>query len=287
MSPLGKRIKDGKVKSERQDYRRRTLCLARRYLANHAAQIAHGQTIADALTVDKPAHELFKTLSFDWDTAEPLPPDLVSGLVADEDVTLLGGHGGVGKGFLTLQIYCAVALGTEVLGHTAQQRPVLYYSAEDGRKRLGQRMRKLAEACSDSERVLLKRNLRIIDATELSVLYGEQPKGGPTGDYALLQRMVEQFDPQLVVIDGASDTFDGNEIHRRDVRGFVKALKRVHPKRRVGVLLIVHIDRASARGHSSNDEGYAGNTQWHNSCRRRLYSQVKTEKDNDADTVLN
>lgn len=108
---------------------------------------------------------------------------------------------------------------------------------------------------------------------------------GARADFANLQKAVEAFDPQLVVIDGASDTFDGNEIARREVRAFIKLLRRVHPTRKVAVLLIVHIDRSSARGNTTNDDGYAGSAQWHNSCRRRLFLQqdVKREKDEFTD----
>ena len=231
------------------------------------------------------ADALFAELSFDWSSTEPLPPDLIEGLVADEEVTILGGHGGIGKGFLSLQMACAVSLGSEVLGHRVPQgKRVLYYSAEDGRKRIGHRLRRLLESYDEEEKELVKQNLRLIDASDLDPLGGGSSQHGlvPLPDYEKLRKMVEAFDPQLVVIDGASDTFDGNEIARRDVRGFVKLLRRIHPRRRIGVLLIVHIDRASARGHVTNDDGYAGSTQWHNSARRRLYLQRFVEKDPDT-----
>lgn len=85
--------------------------------------------------------------------------------------------------------------------------------------------------------------------------------------------------------DGASDTFDGNEIARKDVRAFIKLLRQVHPHRKIGILVTVHIDRASARGSISNDDGYAGSGQWHNSCRRRMYLQLKKEKNDDGEEI--
>lgn len=239
---------------------------------------------------------MLEQLSVDWTAdIEVDVPDLVDGLVADEDVTLLGGHGGSGKSFLALQIACAVALGEPVLGHTTRQSRVLFYSAEDGRKRLTRRMRNLTEYF-DYDDYLLRQQLQIIDASELDPLYGEITsqatdakrtlKGlGPSAAFATLQKIVETFDPQLVIIDGASDTFDGNEIARRDVRSFIKALRRVHPNRNVGILLLVHIDRSSARGYTTNDDGYSGSGQWHNSSRRRLFLQAKIEKDDDGNAV--
>ena len=90
--------------------------------------------------------QMLARLNVDWtDEEEDEVPDIVEGLVADEDVTLLGGHGGVGKSFLALQMACAVALGEPVLGCDTRQARVLYYSAEDGRKRLKRRLRRVTD----------------------------------------------------------------------------------------------------------------------------------------------
>lgn len=249
-------------------------------------------TAPSLIATDESGSALLQRLSVDWsDDSDADVPDIVAGFVADEDVTLLGGHGGAGKSFLALQMACAVALGEEVLNRPTRQSRVLYYSAEDGRKRLTRRLRNIMELF-DYDEDRLRANLRVIDASELDPLYGETVEQtrfakllGPRVDFVNLQQMVDAFDPQLVIIDGASDTFDGNEIARREVRAFIKLLRRVHPHRKIGVLLLVHIDRASARGIASNDEGYAGSAQWHNSCRRRMFLQVKTEKDSDGEVI--
>lgn len=253
--------------------------------ASNAAQLP-----APAAAPDESPLDMLDRLTVDWtDGSDVEVPDIISGLVADEDVTLLGGHGGAGKSFLSLQFACAVVVGAEVLGHPTRECRVLYYSAEDGRKRLTRRLRNIVELY-DYDEEKLKANLCILDASELEPLYGEtlepSPDGkrfskilGPRADFTNLQRMVEAFDPQFVITDGASDTFDGNEIARREVRAFIKLLRRVHPHRPVGVLLNVHIDRSSARGTITSDDGYAGSGAWHNSCRRRLYLQMKVERE--------
>jgi hypothetical protein len=297
LSNLGKRPKAG-----RADYAQRTMALAMQHLANDSAHLNDGERIAAEL-LDQPTADgdtgvsLLDRLSVDWDgDDDPDVPDIVAGLVADEDVTLLGGHGGVGKSFLAMQIGCAVALGEPVLGCETRQLRVLYYSAEDGRKRLTRRLRRVIETF-DYDATLLRENLRVLDASEVEPLYGEtvQTEGkrayakvlGPRADFDNLQRMVEAFDPQLVVIDGGSDTFDGNEIVRREVRAFIKMLRQVHPRRAIAVMLLVHIDRSSARGYSTNDDGYAGSAQWHNSCRRRMWLQHQVKRDpEDRDSIL-
>ncbi len=263
--------------------------------ASSAAQLP-----ARPASAPEPPAQTLARMSVDWEGDDDADvPDIVEGLVADEDVTLLGGHGGVGKSFLALQMACAVALGEAILGCKTRQSRVLYYSAEDGRKRLKRRLRRVTETF-DYDTEGLRGNLLVLDASEVEPLYGEEVRDvagsatrphfmkhlGDTETFRSLRSMVETFDPQFVIIDGASDTFDGNEIARREVRGFIKSLRSIHPNRKIGVMLLVHIDRASARGYSSNDDGYAGSAQWHNSCRRRMYLQQQIEKDDDDGSVI-
>ncbi|WP_338244786.1 phage NrS-1 polymerase family protein [Aurantiacibacter hainanensis] len=306
-SALGQRDKAQK----RKDYVDRTI-RAVRALAATGPTAEHGKEMALAIigtalqrrlvpaspVISEDVDSLLDQLSIDWDNDDDAEvPDIVDGLVADEDVTLLGGHGGVGKGFLALQIACATALGEPILGCSTRQSRVLYYSAEDGRKRLTRRLRRVVDLF-DYDGETLRQNLRVLDASEIEPLYGERLEHSPDGrrfakvqgagpDFDNLRRMVGNFDPQLVIIDGASDTFDGNEIARREVRAFIKLLRRVHPCRNIGVLLIVHIDRSSARGYATNDDGYAGSAQWHNSCRRRMFLQHKVKRDpEDREAIL-
>jgi AAA domain/Primase C terminal 2 (PriCT-2) len=239
--------------------------------------------------------ELIDRLQVEYDTDEWVDvPDIVEDLVADEELTLLGGHGGVGKSYLALQIACCVALGVGILGKSVPKaRRVMYYSAEDGAKRITRRARRICrEHGFDMDQ--LKRSFLVVDATEQQPLYGEtidqiesddgkrtyfNKVMGSTADFGILQSMVQVFDPDLLIVDGASDTYDGNEITRRDVRAFIRMMQRVHPARRIGVLMLVHVDRSSARGNVTEDDGYSGSSQWHNAARRRLYlrPEAKTE----------
>ncbi|MES2279945.1 MAG: AAA family ATPase [Pseudomonadota bacterium] len=237
--------------------------------------------------------ELIERLRIHPEADEPSDvPDLVPDLVADEEVTLLGGHGGIGKSFLALQIACSLAAGLGIFGkNIPTAKRVLYYSAEDGAKRINRRLKLICDDCGIDASVLAD-NLLVINGTEQEPLFGEparekqhygkpqQKSLGTTTDYENLQGMVIAFEPDLLIVDGASDTFDGNEIARRDVRAFMRALQRLHPNRRIGVLLLVHIDRSSARGNVTSDDGYSGSSQWHNAARRRLYLQLdnKTQR---------
>jgi hypothetical protein len=73
----------------------------------------------------------------------------------------------------------------------------------------------------------------------------------------------------LVVVDNASDAFDGNENERRMVRKFVRALAQLAREANGAVLLLAHVDKAAAR-QAAAGQNYSGSTGWHNSARSRL-----------------
>jgi len=79
----------------------------------------------------------------------------------------------------------------------------------------------------------------------------------------------------VLVVDGVSDTFGGNENDRADVKQFVNALVRLMGNDGA-VILIHHVAKAAATA-SSTSEGYSGSTGWHNSVRARWYLYPETE----------
>ena len=73
----------------------------------------------------------------------------------------------------------------------------------------------------------------------------------------------------LIVVDNASDAYDGNENERRTVRQFVQLLAQIARENEAGVLLLAHIDKAAARDGGKRNS-YSGSTAWHNSARSRF-----------------
>lgn len=70
-----------------------------------------------------------------------------------------------------------------------------------------------------------------------------------------------KLDADLVIIDGASDTFDANESERRFVRGASPCCE-AWRKRGGAVLLLAHLPKETKAGMN-----YSGSTGWHNSVR--------------------
>ena len=96
--------------------------------------------------------------------------------------------------------------------------------------------------------------------------------GCTTATYGALAEYVRAEGFGLVVVDNASDVYDGDEIHRPTVRAFVRDLARLVRPSGGAVLLLSHVDKMTSRsGKLANGEAYSGSTAWHNSVRSRLF----------------
>lgn len=187
-------------------------------------------------------------------------------------VTLLSGHGGMGKSILAATIAGHVAGGRDFAALPTMAEPVLIVTLEDDAKFVKARLRRIVRAFDlDGRRVI--ENTAIIDGTATdSALATEAAEFG-------VRRLVAApaYDDlchaakgrRLIVIDGASDAYDGDENSRRQVRSFIRMLAAVARENDAAVLLLTHIDKNAARFGASGNS-YSGSTAWHNSVRSRL-----------------
>lgn len=198
-------------------------------------------------------------------------PHIVGQLVPVDEVTLFGGHGGGGKSYIALIIAVHVALGRSIGGFPVKQSNVIFFSAEDGAQVLQHRLRKICAAYSIGP-ANLEGKLHLIDAAEIDpTLYQDGRAGAsPTPLLDKLVEIVETLDAGLIVVDNASDVFAGDEIKRTQVRGFIRTLRSRIARPGRAVLLLTHINKASASGAAAGREDYSGSTAWHNSVRSRL-----------------
>ena len=153
-----------------------------------------------------------------------------------------------------------------------QRVPVLFYSAEDGKEDLLQRVGRicLTLGCEPSE---LSGWLHLVDMSDIdATLFADGVEFTHRLDQ--LQQLIGNLGVGLIVIDNASDTYAAEENNRAKVRGFMRGLKialaRTPPR---ALLLLMHVDKASARARGSGVEvtdQYSGSTAWHNSARSRL-----------------
>ena len=204
---------------------------------------------------------------------EPEQTWIWDGLIPMGLVTILGGHGGAGKSVLAMEIATHTALGLPVFGRPTAATPVIYFSGEDGGQTIRRRMALICRGFH-CDAALVAENLHFL-APDDPVLYSvdETVRGGKgrvTDSYRRLRSMARKYRPGLLVVDNASDCFDGPENERRHVRAFVRQMLRVVSDWGGAVLLLVHVNRSAAKSGSKATENYSGSTGWHNSARSRL-----------------
>lgn len=194
-------------------------------------------------------------------------PHFVAQWIPQEEVALLSGHGGSGKSYVALSIAVHVALGHPFGPLQTTRANVLFYSAEDGARVLRLRLAKLCRQLGIEPATLVGK-LILLDASDIDPALFRKAQLPTLNRLAAL---AAEHNAGLVVIDNASDAFDGDEIRRAEVRGFIRCLRSHLARPGRAVLLLAHINKVSATGgKSAGTEDYSGSTAWHNSVRSRM-----------------
>lgn len=213
----------------------------------------------------------------------PEPP---SAIIADwmpcGYATMIAGHGGVGKSAIGLHLSACIALGRPFFGLPTKQRRVMYLSCEDRRGVLHWRLSRIClyEQISMAE---LDEKLVLLDLVGSEAMLWErnQYKGTTiTPAFAELRLRLNQMEAEVLVIDGVSDTYGGNENDRFEVKRYVNAMVSLIPPENGAVVLIAHVNKLTAQGGSA--EGYSGSTGWHNAVRARWYLYPESQSTDDG-----
>lgn len=199
--------------------------------------------------------------------------------IPERKVTRLDGDGGVGKSFIALLLAVCTALGILCFGVPTVRRPVIFYSAEDDEEDLRAR---LAWICHHLGVALedLHGWLHILDVTDADpVLFTRRrvdgvERGETTAGYSRLRRFVQAIGgAPLLIVDNASDTFDGDEINRAQQRRFVRELVALVKQTGGAVLILGHVNKqtATAGAKAKGTANYSGSTAVNNSVRSRIF----------------
>lgn len=200
------------------------------------------------------------------------PPDFaIESLLPRRHVTLLGGHGGSGKSMLALTLAAHVVAGKSWAGLYAAKLPVVFVSLEDDGSLVRYRLKKIVEQYGLNPDDMAA-GLTILDGTEFPILASEvhtfsERTLEPTHAMQELQEAVKSSG--LVIVDNASDAYDGPENERRMVRKFLRMLVAIARENDAAVCLLAHIDKQAARMGAAGNS-YSGSTAWHNTARSRL-----------------
>jgi RecA-family ATPase len=241
-------------------------------ILNYPGQV---MPLLDAGPDKTPKPHLKRLTVADVQTNPPIPPSYAwEGLVPISHVSLLSAHGGVGKSTIALMLCVAAALNRPLFGIPTKASKALFVSLEDAPSVLRHRLAWISREWNLNP-VDLDERLAVVDGTDYPEMFtttGRTDAGSPTGTYDELVDLVEREGFGLIVIDNASDAFDGDEIQRRQVRAFMRKLSLLAKNAGCAILLLAHVDKGTSRSaRNENDEGYSGSTAWHNSSRSRLF----------------
>ena len=188
-------------------------------------------------------------------------------------VTILGAHGGTGKSTIALMLAVCAAIGRPLFDAEVKPCKVLFVSLEDSGAIARHRLANICKLWSIDPLALVDR-LHIVDGTEYPELFMAESRGVGvlTDTYKEVGALVQTEGIGLVIVDNASDAYGGDEIQRRQVRAFIRALAMVIKPTNAGCLLLAHVDKNTSRARKpEGGEGYSGSTAWHNSARSRLF----------------
>jgi len=167
----------------------------------------------------------------------------------------------------------SAALGRPLFEISTIQCKTLFVSLEDGTHIVRNRLARICQLWG-IDPAALEGKLKIVDGTENPELFvAENRSGGEvTETYSELHKLVQSEGAGLVLVDNASDAYGGDEIQRRQVRAFIRALMEIARLTDCAVLLLAHVDKNTSRAvKAEGGEGYSGSTAWHNSVRSRLF----------------
>jgi putative DNA primase/helicase len=208
----------------------------------------------------------------------PPPAFIWDGYLPRGVVSLLGAHGGTGKSTIALMLSVCAALGRPLFGVDTVQSKTLFVSLEDSAHLVRHRLAFICRTWGINPEAI-DGKLLVVDGTENPELFSADSRGAgeTTATYAELRKLVQSECVGLVVVDNASDAYGGDEIQRRQVRAFIRALVEVARLTNCAVMLLAHVDKNTSRARKAEGgEGYSGSTAWHNSARSRLF-MTRTE----------
>jgi AAA domain/Bifunctional DNA primase/polymerase, N-terminal len=202
-----------------------------------------------------------------WIGVDPEPqPWVIESIVPAGLVTLLVSGGGVGKSALAMQMIACVAAGKPFLGYATAQGAAGGVFSEDRAERLNQLSKGMCAGLGADFRTVAPHMYPRSMLSEDAVLWTAQGRTMLLDDMRAAVAATPNL--KLLVVDGASNAFDGNEISRREVRAFVDALGAIAKAHMLGVVLITHESKAST--YDDDDNPASGSTAWKNSCRSVL-----------------
>jgi RecA-family ATPase len=201
----------------------------------------------------------------------PQPSFVIERIVPALAVTLLGGHGGTGKSIVGLTLAAHVAANRSWAGLIVQGGGAVFLSLEDPASLVLHRLKRIITAY-DLPPTSVLANLIVLDGSDTdAALMRENVEGGrrELHETKALRELRERVgDAALIVVDNASDGYDGSENERRMVRHFVRVLAQFARERNGAVLLLAHVDKNDCTSARRASRRRGSSTKFPRTCSR-------------------
>ncbi len=207
------------------------------------------------------------------DRAIPARRWIVPNWIPYGEVTGLYGHGGLGKTLLVQQLQTACAIGKPWIGQATEPVRSLAMYCEDDQDELSRRQRAFNDhyGCDFrdlGDAIWLARKGK----DNLLIVFTSRGQGELTVLHKQFVEAALDLKVELAIVDGATDTFGGNEIIRPQVQQYVAhCLGSIALAIRGAVVVCAHPSRAGI----TSGEGDGGSTGWHNAFRSRGYLNTR------------
>lgn len=179
---------------------------------------------------------------------------LINRLLYDNAINLISGDPKTYKTFVGIDIALGVSTGSSAIGHTVlKQGKVLFISTEfDVRKRFLDLMRGRELDTNNKE---ITNKIIPFDFNSLDTFQWKK-------DFHLLEDLIKEYTPKLIVIDPLSYIFDGDINKNDEVAEFFKELKLLVNMYNLSVLIIHHNNRMNEVKRMNNVSGASAITRF-------------------------
>ena len=221
---------------------------------------------------------------------------LIPNWLPENTVTMLTGHGGTGKSWLTLQMLCQIACGYQdaflnpkfKTPSEINPKHIIFATYEDEPEEIKRRLGTL----QDNMKWIQDRIGTIMNHIHIVDLRGVGPLWGPgTGEHIAntgqmlsagyeVQEHCEEKDARLLVIDPLSGAFGNSENDRAIVYDFVSAFRKWGDTQGCAVLMIGHLPKGK------QEVSFSGSTAWEASARSMMMLGKKDNNGKDEHYAL-
>ncbi len=217
-----------------------------------------------------------------WQDIEPEPIQwIVKNCIPRGTVCLFSGDSGLGKSLLMQQLQTCTALGKPWLGNEVQRVRSFGFYCEDPKNILHWRQRDICRHLDAQEGELEDMAIaaRVGMDNVLMDFNRRTDEGRATALYDQVRGYVREFGAELIILDTAAHTFNGNENVRAHVTAFVSALQEIANETNGAIVLCSHPSVSSMQSGT----GYSGSTAWRATVRAHMYLKRPKGYDDESD----